>query len=138
VPQDILLFHGSVRDNLVGGQGLVVDDVLIEALSDAGADAFVERLGGLDAMITEAGRSLSGGERRRLGIARVLAGRPDVLILDEVTVGLDEQRKLELLGTIRAFFSVNRNPRFSRIALASAASSFRDTRASSHQPNKTA
>lgn len=101
VPQDILLFHGSVRDNLVGGQGLVVDEVLIEALSDAGADAFVERLGGLDAMITEAGRSLSGGERRRLGIARVLAGRPDVLILDEVTVGLDEQRKLELLGTIR-------------------------------------
>jgi len=102
VPQDILLFHGTVRENLTGGQGPVADEVLISALADAGAESFVERLGGLDAPITEAGRSLSGGERRRLGIARVLAAGPDVLILDEVTVGLDEQRKLELVGTIRA------------------------------------
>jgi ATP-binding cassette, subfamily C, bacterial len=102
VPQDILLFQGTVRENLTGGQGHIADEVLIEALRGAGAEVFVSRLGGLDAVIVEAGRSLSGGERRRLGIARVLAGHPDVLILDEVTVGLDEERKLELLTTIGA------------------------------------
>ena len=102
VPQDILLFQGTVRENLIGGQGELPDAVLTAALVGAGADAFVERLGGLDATIVEAGRSLSGGERRRLGIARVLAGGPDVLIHDEVTVGLDEQRKSELLATIGA------------------------------------
>jgi ABC-type bacteriocin/lantibiotic exporter with double-glycine peptidase domain len=102
VPQDILLFQGTVRENLTGGQGHIADEVLIDALRGAGAEVFVSRLGGLDAVIVEAGRSLSGGERRRLGIARVLAGHPDVLILDEVTVGLDEERKLELLATIGA------------------------------------
>jgi ABC-type multidrug transport system fused ATPase/permease subunit len=101
VTQDVLLFQGTVRENLIGGQGQVADDVLVDALRGAGAELFVSKLGGLDAVIVEAGRSLSGGERRRLGIARVLAGRPDVLIFDEVTVGLDEERKLELLGTIR-------------------------------------
>jgi ABC-type bacteriocin/lantibiotic exporter with double-glycine peptidase domain len=102
VPQDILLFQGTVRENLTGGQGYIDDEVLIAALRGAGAETFVSRLGGLDAVIVEAGRSLSGGERRRLGIARVLAGHPDVLILDEVTVGLDEERKIELLATIGA------------------------------------
>jgi len=52
-------------------------------------------------MIAESGRSLSGGEKRRLGIARALTSDPDILILDEVAVGLDEAIKKDLINTIK-------------------------------------
>jgi len=100
VAQDIHLFHGNVRDNLVGRQAGVDDGWLWECLSRAGLSATIEGLGGLDGMIAEAGRSLSGGERRRLGIARVLVRRPGLLILDEVTAGLDEENRRGIISTI--------------------------------------
>lgn len=102
VAQDIHLFHGTVRENLIASsESGCDDDRLWECLKKSGADEFVRNLGGLEAVITEAGRSLSGGQRRRIGIARVLTGSPDILILDEVTAGLDDTRKKELVETIK-------------------------------------
>lgn len=102
VTQDIHLFHGTVRENLLASYDLRGDDgALWNALEMAGAKDFITRMGGLDAVITEAGRSLSGGQRRRIGIARILVGAPDILILDEVTAGLDEERKTGLVRTIK-------------------------------------
>jgi len=100
VTQDIQLFRGSIRENLLSYNEHADDDMLWKYLQQAGAEVFIKNLGGLDALISESGRSLSGGERRRLGIARVLAAEPDVLLLDEVTVGLDHEKKAELLVTI--------------------------------------
>ena len=57
-------------------------------------------LGGLDAESAEAGRSLSGGQRRRLGIARVLLSGSKILIFDEVTAGLDSTNKASVLNLI--------------------------------------
>lgn len=99
VTQDVHLFRGSVRKNL-DPHGKTADADLWRSLESSGADRFVRAMGGLDATIAEAGRSLSGGERRRLAIALALAQRSDCLILDEVTNGLDEAAKKDLLETI--------------------------------------
>lgn len=99
VTQDIQLFRGSVKENLCSLAETKNEEVW-EALEKVGASDFVKKKGGLDAEIAEAGRSLSGGEKRRLGIARALTQNPDILILDEMTVGLDERRKIELIKTI--------------------------------------
>ena len=101
VTQDILLFHGTVKENLISSSNNVGDDVLWDCLMKTGADNFVRESGGLDAVITEAGKSLSGGEKRRLGIARVLTSDPHILILDEVTAGLDNAMRDDLIKTIK-------------------------------------
>lgn len=99
VTQDVFLFRGTVRRNLDPWNELP-EDQLWRCLEQAGAAAFVKANGGLDAEISEAGRSLSGGERRRLAIAATLAQRADCLVLDEVTNGLDETAKRALVDTI--------------------------------------
>lgn len=99
VTQDVFLFRGSVRGNL-DPWGKLPEAELWRCLEQAGAASFVRAIGGLDAEVSEAGRSLSGGERRRLAIAATLAQRADALVLDEVTNGLDEAAKAALVETI--------------------------------------
>lgn len=96
VAQDIHLFFGTVRETLTSSQIQASDEKIWDCLKRVGAKDFVETMGGLDAKIEEAGRSLSGGEKRRLGIARVLIHDPDLLILDEIMSGLDLERKKEI------------------------------------------
>jgi len=98
VMQDALLFHATVRDNLLWG-GLVADEPGIEeALEISGAAALVARLPqGLDTVIGEGGLTLSAGERQRLAIARALLRRPRLLILDEATNAIDIAAEAVLL-----------------------------------------
>lgn len=101
VAQDVHLLHGTVRQNL-DPAGVRADEDLLDALRRSGAERFVRERGGLDAEVAEAGRSFSGGEKRRLAIAHALASRADALILDEVTNGLDDASKAALVETIAA------------------------------------
>jgi ABC-type multidrug transport system fused ATPase/permease subunit len=99
VTQDIYLFQGSLRNNLLSGQA-ITDEVIWQVLEKVGASEFVRALGGLDAESLEAGRSLSGGQRRRLGIARVLLSDSDILIFDEITAGLDQANRQAVLDLV--------------------------------------
>jgi ATP-binding cassette subfamily C protein len=99
VTQDIYLFRGSLRANLAAGR-YCTDEQIWAALEQVDAAEFVRTMGGLDTESTEAGRSLSGGQRRRLGIARVLLSGSNILIFDEVIAGLDQVNKAAVLSVI--------------------------------------
>lgn len=90
VPQKARLFKGTVRSNLRLGDPEAADFEMWTALECAQAAGFVrEKAGGLDAVVEEAGRNFSGGQRQRLTIARALVGEPGILIMDDSASALD-------------------------------------------------
>ncbi len=99
VTQDVYLFQGTLKQNLTSGRN-ISEKLIWKALKQVDAVKFVKKMGGLKAESAEAGRSMSGGQKRRLGIARVLLMGADVLILDEITAGLDPVNKKNVIKII--------------------------------------
>lgn len=102
VPQDVTLFHDSVRNNVALGEERFSEEEVWRALRAAGADEFVELLPtGLDHVVGERGQMISGGQRQRIALARALLHRPAILILDEATAGLDRESEEAICARIR-------------------------------------
>ena len=104
VLQDVFLFHGSVRENILFGREDATEEEMIKAAIIANADEFISRLPqGYDTLIGERGVKLSGGQKQRIAIARAILKDAPILILDEATSSVDVetesliQRSLEQL-----------------------------------------
>lgn len=92
VQQDVVMFAGSIRDNIVYAKLDASDEEIYEAAQKANALEFIEKLeNGFDTYIGERGVKLSGGQKQRIAIARIFLKNPKILILDEATSALDNE-----------------------------------------------
>ena len=105
VPQDVVIVAGSIRENVALGYPpeAATDELVLSALKIAQLDEFVENLPhGLDTQVGERGTKISGGQRQRLGIARAMFTRPQLLVLDEATSSLDGETEASISAAIHA------------------------------------
>lgn len=103
IPQEPLILNATVRENLMRFHPEICEEEMIDALKRSLAWPFVEKLPqGLDTVLGDKGVRLSGGERQRIVLARVLMGKPKLIVLDEATSALDYESESFVRETIRS------------------------------------
>jgi ATP-binding cassette subfamily C protein LapB len=103
VLQDTDLFFGKLRDNITLGRPNATDDEVLEAARLAGVERFIAGHPlGYDMPVAEGGRSLSGGQKQAIGLARALIRKPKILFLDEPTAHFDVRSEAEFLDRLKS------------------------------------
>ena len=105
VPQDSLLFEGSISDNIALNDPQATSDSIIQAAKVACAHDFIMSLSkGYATQLSERGSNLSGGQRQRIAIARTVLANPQLLVMDEATSALDYNTERQLCSNLQKWF----------------------------------
>lgn len=108
VAQDTLLFHDTVRANLLWAEPAASEAEMVDVLKQAAAEFVLEMPNGLDTVVGDRGILLSNGQRQRIALARALLRKPSLLILDEATNSLDLENEKRILDSIYAAVNTSR------------------------------
>ncbi|MFC0308269.1 cysteine/glutathione ABC transporter ATP-binding protein/permease CydC [Gallibacterium trehalosifermentans] len=98
--QRVHIFSDTLRENLLLANPTATDEQLVELLTKVGLGYLLAQEQGLETWLGDGGRTLSGGEQRRLGIARVLLSPASIILLDEPTEGLDRETERQVLALL--------------------------------------
>ncbi len=103
VSQDITLFYGSIKDNIILGANHIEDSQLLEAAEIAGVTEFADKHpNGLDMIVGERGQNLSGGQRQSIALARALLMNPPILVMDEPSSSMDNTTELRMKAQLKS------------------------------------
>ena len=105
--QDVFLFAGTIRSNIVLREEGLSDEEIMEACRYVNADHFIDRLpGGLDEEVRERGNNFSAGQRQLLSFARTIIHKPDVMILDEATANIDTETEQLIQNSLEKMMNI--------------------------------
>ena len=123
VPQELMLFHDTIHENISLSNPDISADAVLAALDQAGAMEFINAMpDGIETDVGEMGGRLSGGQRQRIALARALVTNPKILILDEVTSALDPETEAEIVNYIASLrgrytiVAITHRPAWTKIA----------------------
>ena len=101
VTQDAHMYHDTIRANLLYAKTDVTEEQIWQACASAQIDQMIKELPeGLDTVVGDRGHRLSGGEKQRIAIARLLLKAPDVVVLDEATAHLDSENEVAVQNAL--------------------------------------
>ncbi|MBO5213178.1 MAG: ABC transporter ATP-binding protein [Clostridia bacterium] len=105
--QDVFLFSGTIRSNIVLREDSYTDEEVMEACRYVNADSFINKLdGGLDEAVRERGNNFSAGQRQLLSFARTIIHKPSVMILDEATANIDTETELLIQNSLEKMMTI--------------------------------